>query len=522
MSGRFLTAATLALAVWPVSAAAQKPPHRPAESLAVQTEPTIEGARFILNGKTVTTDANGRVTVRGDGQAGLRDRVDIPDTLIRPGMRVQFSRRREGVFLFNRLYSVRLSFVDLQGRPIASSRVTRVTLKGSHGARVRLRPGRELWLQGARVVPFKEGYHEKRLEWVVEEVIVDGQNVVNRNQQRFTPASSRSFRIALLFYPAHFSASDALFGFATGTRVNIRYPSGRVEHHRLGSKGQVSLPSLPRGEYLVSVDGPGFSFQRPLALSKRQEVELQVLSYLDLAVGGGLLGSIAVGLLLLGGRRPAARRLLRRMRRRRHRAPSPAGAATAGGWWCELQLDLSGLDKALGACSVIDVLGARGTLVVCPKRAQATAWAAQLRRLLPGHDVSVVPRLASRRNAMQAGPADQQRHSTRPTVLVAWPQGAEGADELGGWDLILADREQHRLALSGPIVQDRAERLVPVLQQLLPDVYLDIAYSEPGAGLAPAELESLRGELGIFTVDRRSADASDAPARASRMSREAV
>ena len=591
MRGRALLGAALALAIWPPAAAAQHPPEAPLESLSVQTVPKIEGARFVLNGRTFRTDANGRVTVPGDGQPGLRDRVEIPETTIARGMRVQFSRRTEEVHLLNRLYRVRLSFVDLQGRPIAASSVTLVTLKGSHGDRVKLRPGKAQWLQGARIVPFKEGFREKRLTWVVEEAIVNGQNVVNKNQQRFEPYSTRDFRITLLYYPAHITVRDALFGFPTGSRVILKHPNGKVERHRLGPNGDVRVPSLPRGEYIVTVEGAGLSFEQPLTLSRKQVVDLQLLSYLDLAVGGGVLGSIAVGLLLLGGRPlPRPSRLIRRIPRLKTVAVELrdrltrdvgrfAGAMPAGlgitpdeRWSWEFHLDFGhlaailrqhggayigwegDLPKTLGACSIIEALEARCTLVVCPNTAKKPVWAAELRRLLPAHDIRVLPKVKSKRDAM-LGEMHVERHSTRPMVMVvpyealAIVAGKRKAGRsmqigecwrrLGEWDLVVADEahriwdtrpvmsralervpSKHRLALSGSAVQNHAEELFGVLPWLFPEVpgVVDAAvvcrarwndsgngHNKLAIGVIPAQLETLRREQGTFEVYRRTA-----------------
>lgn len=281
-----------------------------AKALTVQTVPVLERVPFVVGGQTFRTDALGRALVAGDAPR-LADRIRIPDTQIAPGVRARFSRRKESEYLFDLLYRVRMSFSDLAGQPIDASRVTSVRLKGSHGVRQTMRPGGSQWLQGVRVVPSTAGYRKKKLTWVVEKTIVDGSNVVNRNQQSFVPATTRNVRVELLFYPAHFSARDALLNFPLGSHVRIEYPNGRVERHALGGDAEVTLPSLPRGQYAVKVEGPGISFKRPLSLSREQTVELEVLSYLDLGLSLAVLASIAIGLLLVG--RPHLVRAPRRL-----------------------------------------------------------------------------------------------------------------------------------------------------------------------------------------------------------------
>jgi hypothetical protein len=277
------------------------PAHAQGEirTLAVQTVPVLEDVPFKLGGSTFRTDALGRALVVGS-TPNLEDRIRIPDTEIAPGVRARFSRRRGSNYLFDLLYRVRTSFGDSAGHRVDSSRVTSVTFKGSHGVRHSLKPRGSHWLQGVRVVPSRQGYDKKQLSWVVERTIVDGSNVVYRNQQKFRPARTRNMRITLLLYPARFSASDALLNFPLGSRVRIEYPNGRVERHAFGDDAEVTLRSLPRGQYLVSVEGPGISFERPVALSREQTVELELLSYLDLGLVFGVLASLALGLLLLG------------------------------------------------------------------------------------------------------------------------------------------------------------------------------------------------------------------------------
>jgi hypothetical protein len=272
---------------------------RGATALAVQTVPVLEDVPFTVDGRTFRTDALGRVLVVASAPR-LADRITIPDTEIAPGVRARFSRRKEGKYLFDLLYRVRMSFRDTTGRRVSSSRVTSVTFKGSHGVRRTIRPGGSPWLQGVRVVPTRQGYRKKNLTWVVERAIVDGSNVVNRNQQSFVPARTRMMRVGLLLYPAHFSARDALLDFPLGSRVRIEYPNGRVERHALGDNAELTLRSLPRGQYVVRVEGPGITFERPVALSREQTVELEVLSYLDIGLSLGVLASIALGLVLVG------------------------------------------------------------------------------------------------------------------------------------------------------------------------------------------------------------------------------
>ena len=84
-----------------------------------------------------------------------------------------------------------------------------------------------------------------------------------------------------------------------------------------GAHSRASSGRLARGDYQLKVRGPGVSWWTPVSLSRTQEVELELLSWLDLGVAAlaGLV--VLVGLPLLG------RRLHQRGRR------AVAGAAVA-------------------------------------------------------------------------------------------------------------------------------------------------------------------------------------------------
>jgi hypothetical protein len=108
-----------------------------------------------------------------------------------------------------------------------------------------------------------------------------------------------------------FQTKDAFFGFPVGSAIRLRFPTGRVERHELDENGRALLPSLPRSDYEVTVDGPGFSFSRPVRLSRNQEVELEVLSYLDIGLAMFVGLAFVIGLPLI--RRPDLRLSIRRV-----------------------------------------------------------------------------------------------------------------------------------------------------------------------------------------------------------------
>ena len=86
----------------------------------------------------------------------------------------------------------------------------------------------------------------------------------------------------------------------------MTFPDNRQDVIPLDSNGKASVTNLARGKYSVSVNAPGIAFDRPVALSRNQYVDLPVLTYLDLAVLAGA-GILFIGVLL--GFRSRTRRL---------------------------------------------------------------------------------------------------------------------------------------------------------------------------------------------------------------------
>jgi hypothetical protein len=68
-----------------------------------------------------------------------------------------------------------------------------------------------------------------------------------------------------------------------------------------GPNAELSIRSLVRGIYRVNVSGaPGISPISPIALSRDQDVQLLVISYLDIAIGAVLAAALGFGLVFIG------------------------------------------------------------------------------------------------------------------------------------------------------------------------------------------------------------------------------
>lgn len=297
--------------------------------LEIETIPALPSVEFALTQVTVAApgsqSAPSRSLFTSDKDGIARIEVTQPGTYrleVLPwndeekGIYAEFNRWGDNVFTdsrevdvsgtrrlqvgFKTSYLVSLVFVDLAGSPVDRERVTSVTLSNSIGERRTYSDFTELWLLGSRTVRRRTGLENTEVLYSVESVQVEGANTVYRSQQRFYPAQEREWSLQLLLYSARITARDALFGFPIGSAVRLEYPDGRVEHHPFGPNAEVTLQSLPRGDYRVSVDGPGVSFTRPVALSRNQEVSLEVISYLDILVVLILAAAIFFGLLFAG------------------------------------------------------------------------------------------------------------------------------------------------------------------------------------------------------------------------------
>lgn len=310
-----LVAAVLAVLAtpWCSAAGAQVPAGE--RIVPIETVPPTAGVRVALGGQAIVTDAHGRGAIAVSGLGAVPERlpaalapavrgVRLPD-----GGRVAFARRfgRQTLRLaMNTYYRFEPSFISVSGRRIEPRTIQSYTLKSRHGVTLTVHGAEPVELQSSRVVSRSGALITKDVAWAVERVMVDGTNVVNRGQQRFVPGKLEGpFPVRLLFYRARFTSRDAMFGSAAGTAIRLRYPSGRVEEHELGADGSIELDALPRGEYRVSVAGAGFSPERPVALSRDQVVDLQLISYLDVAIIALASATLALGLVV--ARRPHLR-----------------------------------------------------------------------------------------------------------------------------------------------------------------------------------------------------------------------
>ena len=294
----------------------------PAE-VQIQTVPAIAGVSFQMNGKTFVSDADGFASIKIDKIGQYRLNV-LTDKYSNPSQRIEFGRWLEESYEpfqdiqvpndkviqvgLNVYQLVGQSFVDLDGKPVDSGRITKFTIRSIQGDVFEFSDGQPRWIPASRTARRVSGLEESKLLYSVIDVMVDGSNVVNKSQQRFYTHPGDNWEISLLFYTMRVDARDGLFGNKLGTSVNLEFPDGSVKNYPL-ENGVAEINSLPRGIYTIEFVGiKGMSNRTPVALSRDQEVHSKVITYVDMVVVGLLGIFVALGMLLYG--RPKLLRIL--------------------------------------------------------------------------------------------------------------------------------------------------------------------------------------------------------------------
>lgn len=198
-------------------------------------------------------------------------------------------------------YQVSQTFVDLDQLHVDSSRIDSITYKGSNGATFTFEDTGTHWLPAGRIIRLNKGLQETKILYSVMSIVIDGANVVSQAQQRYYVHENDLWTIQVLLYSARFTARDALFGFPIGNGIQMEYPDGEMQAYSFDLDEGYTLEGLARGIYRVTVTGAqGYAPPTPIALSRNQDVELMVFSYLDMGVIASIGLLLSVGLLWYG------------------------------------------------------------------------------------------------------------------------------------------------------------------------------------------------------------------------------
>jgi putative transposase len=286
--------------------------------LVIRTVPPLAGIHLLFNNKVYSSNEDGifRISVEERGTYPLKI-LQPEERALSPDMHVTFSHWNDEVFEPSRAikifrsreleagfivsYRVRQIFVDSVGQLIDPARISMMALKAA-GKTLTFKDGGAHWLPANQLSSrVDRSLESSSMPYFIRNITIDDVNVVSEGQQRFHVRRNAVWPIKLLVYSARFSASDAMFRFPIGSGIRLEHPDGRSEDILFESAGDLKIGSLPRGLYHATVTGArGMAPPTPLALSQSQDVELLVISWLDMAAIFLAGASLALGLLFFG------------------------------------------------------------------------------------------------------------------------------------------------------------------------------------------------------------------------------
>jgi len=287
--------------------------------LAIYTVPPMPGVGFKLNQKIYTSDENGVVnlTVKTSGMYSLEvlpiDKDNLPsntqlkfarwnDNVFTADRRIYLprTRRLEAGFIVN--YQMNQKFYDTTNKSVDPARVSSMVIRGIGNTYTFDRAG-PVWLPSNRLTRrVGERLESQEILYYFRDVTIDGANVINRSEQRFHIRPDDTWPIQVLLYSVRVTARDAMFHFPIGRGIELTYPDGHKEKFIFNSANkQIVIPSLARGSYSAKIIGIGGSAPpTPIYLSRDQDAELLMLSYLDIALIIGIPLAIALAFFFIG------------------------------------------------------------------------------------------------------------------------------------------------------------------------------------------------------------------------------
>lgn len=287
--------------------------------LAIYTVPPTPGVAFKLNGQSYLSDKDGvvNVEVKTSGNYSM-EVLPIDQDKLPSNVRMEFARWNDNVFTAKRQvhlprnrrlevgftvnYQVDQMFYDSEGALVDPTRISSLTLRGA-GATFKFDKAGPVWLPANRLTRrIGERLQSEEILYYFRDVTIDGANVINKSEQRFRIRPDDVWPVQVLLYSARFSARDAMFHFATGKGIELTYPDGHKEEFLFTSpSAEIVIPSLARGSYSARIIGAGGSAPpTPTHLSRDQDIELLIFSYLDMGVLFATGALIALTLLFLG------------------------------------------------------------------------------------------------------------------------------------------------------------------------------------------------------------------------------
>lgn len=284
----------------------------------ILTVPATAGVQFLLDGAIVTTGTDGTVNTPVSDLNALDQRLSLAThaagaasvsvlriSRLKP---LTVGERRVLVSLTVRR-QVALRFVDLQGQPVDSQRISEVRLDGGGGI-IRLDAAEvadPVTLVAKRATQISDVWQSRPVTYSASVVLLDGSNAVFRGKQRFDPNAATVWPIRLSVFRLTMTAHDVLFGSRVRSEVSVTRPNGTSYTVRLGSGGGTVLTSMVRGLYDVRIHEAVVGAATTVLVSRNDAVDVRVVTPLDAAVIA-LVGILLLVAAVWGGRRLAHRR----------------------------------------------------------------------------------------------------------------------------------------------------------------------------------------------------------------------
>jgi len=300
--------------------------------VVIQSVPTIAGLELIFDGNLIVTGQDGMARVMVS-EPGRYDLELLPNTELLDLQNAEFVQWFPTNFLFmtevnvpgvtwqqvgfEKIYTANFEFVDMNGFPVPATRIQKFILRGSNGNVIQLSEFELSTLDVNNILARLSGLDSTNVVYSVQQVMVDGSDVVNQGQQRFEYSPGQAVRIELLLFSINVTSEDLIFGTPSGRGLYLTFPNLETRYYPFESQNGITIRGLARGDYSIRVEvDDGFTFDIPLSLSRDQEVRVPVISYIEVIIAAGLAIGIGVELPIWGHRRKIITILQQKRQRR--------------------------------------------------------------------------------------------------------------------------------------------------------------------------------------------------------------
>lgn len=299
--------------------------------VTLRVVPGVEDVVFSLGDQKLRTDADGIAfgSVSVPGTYALRVKSHH---IVQSGQRIDLAawsdgevgREREVTISaaldlsagFDTSYLVRQDFVDADGQRVAAQDIESITVTDDAGEALTLPgstnglsgptapvwqryPAGSRWLPGARIRLSDAGLTEESITYEPDHVVTGGKEVPVSSEP-FDPSSTEVWSIRVAGYQVRLGAKDVLLGSGSASEIALTSPGGETID-RVAPRGDTVL--LPAGSYVATARGGGIPLNTRFSVPGTSTVQASVLGYVDIVLGGALVGLVAVPLVLRRSRR---------------------------------------------------------------------------------------------------------------------------------------------------------------------------------------------------------------------------